>query len=589
MSETLKFESKITHFENVNPLFSRVKIRIAYTGLNRNNSFISKETFEKAIPTIYLCPIVGEYNQSIEDFRGHGGKLEITDDSIKWITTTQAYGVIDTNSEITWEEVIEDDGKVKDYICATGYLWTGRYPELNSVIENSKSQSMEIEINSGEFQEIDGVKSYAISDFTFSGFCILGDDIEPCFESSTISSYSLDKFKQDFNQMMKELKFSLSNENTVEVITINNPSEEWKCPHCKNFIREKELYHDGDNWFHSPCIEKGNIILPNKDESGLINIFSVPKEGGKDVLEQVIEMLKKYSLSIEDLTEKEIDYEQFTSVDDLEAKVQEVFKAPDEFALTHEQLESELRREIGGIEVMADPYWEDYTYPRYNLVDFKYDQGIAVAYDCKEGYLVGLNYTVTADNVEADSGSIQRYKIDFLPMDLSSDIDEVFSKKKFNLVHSDIVDHRVKVKEFELQKQIEEVANTDASKEELDRVTAEFAALQEKFAALETKATEMETKLGAIAQEEKQIAEDALFEKFATKLTEEDMAKVKENKVNMSLEDMEKELALVFSRKMITFSVNYDAKPLRVSLPIDNKPSSDKPYADMIESRRKSD
>ena len=34
---------------------------------------------------------------------------------------------------------------------------------------------------------------YVIEDFTFSGFCILGDSVEPCFENADIASYSLNK------------------------------------------------------------------------------------------------------------------------------------------------------------------------------------------------------------------------------------------------------------------------------------------------------------------------------------------------------------------------------------------------------------
>lgn len=220
------FDSNI---EEINPLFSKVKIKIAYTGINRNNSYISKDAFEKAIPTIYNCPIIGEFIETTEDFGSHGGKIEISDQGIKYIQTTKPYGVINENSEITWEDVIEEDGTINTYLCATGYLWTGRYDELETVIKNSKSQSMEIEISNGNFQDINGQKVFAIEDFIFSAFCILGDSTEPCFESSEIMSYNFnkDEFKKEFTQMLIELKqFNLNQPSSTEVDNINFTKKE---------------------------------------------------------------------------------------------------------------------------------------------------------------------------------------------------------------------------------------------------------------------------------------------------------------------------------------------------------------------------
>lgn len=221
-----------TNIEKINPLFSKVKIKIAYTGENRNNSYISKEAFEKALPTIYNCPIIGEFVEAVDDFGSHGGKIEISDKDIKYIHTTKPYGVINENSEITWEDVVEEDGTVNTYLCATGYLWSGRYEELTSVIEKSKNQSMEISISKGEFKKIDGKDLYAIDDFIFSAFCILGDNVEPCFESSSVTTYSFNKeeFKEQFNEMLSELKkFNLQNQSSnLEVDNINFSAKEDK-------------------------------------------------------------------------------------------------------------------------------------------------------------------------------------------------------------------------------------------------------------------------------------------------------------------------------------------------------------------------
>lgn len=529
MNETLKFESKITKFETLNPLFSKVKIKIAYVGLNRNGSYISKESFEKALPSIFHCPIIGEYSESVEDFRGHGGKIEISDDGIKFVNTTIPYGVIDSDTEITWEDVEESDGTINSYLCATGYLWTGRFQQLEQLIENSKSQSMEIEIVSGNYTQFEDRKVYEITDFIFSGFCILGDDVEPCFESSEVVSYSLDKskFKNQFNQMVAELKFSMQQ-----------------------------------------SVQEGGTKMDKKLE--MLEQFS---QLGEDVLEQVKKSLDSYSL--EDLENK------LFQMSEAEIRVEEPVT---EFTLTSEQLEDELCRELCGIESIQ--VWEDYSYPRYSFVDYMPEQNVVVAYDSKENMLIGFNYSLSNENVEVDVASAVRYKVNFVPMDLSGDpdVDDVFSK---NFTSLSQVDHKVILKEKELTKQFE--ADKVTAQDTLDKAYAEFAKLQEEYSKLEVNAKELEEFKLSHVQKEREDAENELFAKFVDGfgLTEDEMLPIKEKKSDLSLEELEEKLFALAGRKKLSFSkVPVEEKPIRFNLPVENKQSSDKEWADLVEQHK---
>ena len=64
----ITFESKFETPTKFNSQFHMVKVYIAYAGKNRNFSIISKETFEKMIPSLYGIPIVGEWKEEKEDF-----------------------------------------------------------------------------------------------------------------------------------------------------------------------------------------------------------------------------------------------------------------------------------------------------------------------------------------------------------------------------------------------------------------------------------------------------------------------------------------------------------------------------------------
>lgn len=249
--KTLEFQASISDVKQINPLFSTCKVRVLYTGKNRNMSIITKDAVEKALPTLKNIPIVGEYSEEAQDYKGHGGKIDL--DTYKYIHTTKPYGVVPESATYEWEEV-----NGKEYLTIHGcYLWTGRYEEAYDVIKNGKGQSMEIEVVDGRWDEEE--EAYRIDNFIFSALCILGDDVEPAFEDASIMGYSLDKdsFKQEFSLMLKELRESLSNE------------------------------------------KEENLMLK--------------------------ELLKKYSLTVEDLTAKGIKFDEI-SEDELEAKIIEAFE-----------------------------------------------------------------------------------------------------------------------------------------------------------------------------------------------------------------------------------------------------------------------
>lgn len=184
--------------EYIHPEFTKVKVYIATYGLNRNGSNISKEAFINALDSLKNVPLVGEFSEHIEDFKGHGGKLEITDEGMKYIQTTKPYGVIPESCNARWEVT-----NGEEYLVCDAILWTGRYEEANKVLENTCNQSMEINLIDYDF--VDDVM--VVNSFTFSSLCILGAETEPCFKNAKIV-YSLDKdnFKYEFSLLLDEIK-----------------------------------------------------------------------------------------------------------------------------------------------------------------------------------------------------------------------------------------------------------------------------------------------------------------------------------------------------------------------------------------------
>ena len=203
-TKILSFNSMVSDYEIVNPEFARVKVYVCYDGKNRNNSYIEKDVLQKMSNTIYGIPMVAEYDEDNNCFKGHGGKLEISDEGIEFIQTTVPYGFVDPKTPIFYEEVVELDGITKhNYLCCYAYLWYKRYPEVESVLRNQENkkigQSMEINVTSYDIDE-DGC--CIIKDGYFSALAMLG--VEPCFESACVTS----KFSKESDSIWEEMILS---------------------------------------------------------------------------------------------------------------------------------------------------------------------------------------------------------------------------------------------------------------------------------------------------------------------------------------------------------------------------------------------
>lgn len=190
-------------FEVLNSEFTKAKAYILYYGENRNKSKMSKEAVESAMTSLYNIPIVAEWIEKKEDFGTHGGKIILSDEGIEYVQTTKPYGVVPESCNPRWE-MVED----KEYLVADIILWSGRYSELGKTIEEFSNQSMEINVVEGNWSEESDV--YDIQKFEFSALCLLGQEVEPCFENSKVISYSLDEFKEEMNEMIKKYKEFMS-------------------------------------------------------------------------------------------------------------------------------------------------------------------------------------------------------------------------------------------------------------------------------------------------------------------------------------------------------------------------------------------
>lgn len=209
------------NIEGVSPFAAKCEIKVLYLGGNRNGSFIDKDTAVQMAQTLPGCPIVGYYSENAEDFRDHGDQMIIDGDGIKFNCLTTPYGFVAPNSRV-WFQDFEDTDEfgnsvVRTYLMTEGYLWVEQYKEAQKVINEGRPQSMELDEKTlkGHWStDVNrGIDFFIINDAIFSKLCILGEDVEPCFEGANVtapkvsSTFTKDEnFTQTLFSMMKELK-----------------------------------------------------------------------------------------------------------------------------------------------------------------------------------------------------------------------------------------------------------------------------------------------------------------------------------------------------------------------------------------------
>ena len=226
---------------DINPLMSKCEIKVLYVGENRNHSYITEEVAKDMAKTLRGAPIVGYYKEEKEDFADHGEQVILDDEGIKFNCLTKPYGFVAPDAKV-WFQDFEDTDEfgnkiTRKYLMTTGYLWTGQYEEAKRVIEKGNNQSMELDESSLEghwaTNANTGMDFFIISDAIFSKLCILGEDVEPCFEGASVTAPQVsnsfskvdDNFKHTLYTMMQDLKYALEGgknmeleENTVETV-----------------------------------------------------------------------------------------------------------------------------------------------------------------------------------------------------------------------------------------------------------------------------------------------------------------------------------------------------------------------------------
>lgn len=361
-NEAIKVINSKTYIKNIQPLndnISKCDLMILYEGLNRNYTYLSKETIENFIaPSLPNKPIVGYYDVDKQDFLGHEQALVIDPQtgelSVRYITVP--FGVIAGDTKIWWEDYIDVDGVKRTYLCCQGYIWSGRYPETQDLIQNGKNVSMELRPDSikGYWSKIDNSNKeyYIITEASIDAICILGDDIEPCFEGASIRpvEYGLklehtQEFDIQMNEFMSLLKEALNYELNLKkggkTMEVNKENVILKEENGQDVINstEENVNNIEDNFSHGEPIVEEAVASPIEEEPALEVIEE--ESHGEIIAEEFEKQEEEEEIKTKEEEEEEkVDYA--AMLHDMTAQYNEMVEKYEQLKVEYEKIKEQL-------------------------------------------------------------------------------------------------------------------------------------------------------------------------------------------------------------------------------------------------------
>lgn len=405
----------------VNRSFDKGVLKIAYHGKNRNGTYISKEVFENALPSLANVPVVTHYLRKEDDLGGHDMELITGEDGkLYMVYVTEPVGVVPSSPNCWWEEVEEENGTVHEYLCVEVLLW--KRQEAYKLIKESGvvGQSMEITINDGH----DGDDAYHIDSFIFTALCLLGDEHEPCFESASLNVFGLSSFQAQYQEMLNEFKLAFAQ------VSGTNPVQGGEEPMNNELDINVPVEGTPEN-----VVVDVNIGAP-AEEAVEASVASEGVESGEgENFEETTE--EPVEAPTEDGTEGS---GSDNPADDSNGVDGEPSDEPveEKFSLTLMDKLSEIQVALASKESILDPW--GYEMPRFCFVDVQ-DSDV-IFWDAKENWmLMGAPIIESGDKIEIAFDQMKRKKVtyeDFIDGANASDwMNQMFSVLTERLVSSE--------------------------------------------------------------------------------------------------------------------------------------------------------
>lgn len=360
----------------------KLKIRIFHTGLNRNKSYVSKASAEKAMNTIADRPILAAIHQLDDgtwDFKGHEVEIVKNDKGNEELRYIESQVGSFSSTPAFWEH---DDDLDKDYVCAYAYV-SENYTKTCEIIraKQGTKNSCELFINDLSYNAKE--KYLELNDFYVNGSTLLGSE-----DDGTEIREGMEGSRADI------VDFSVEN-NSIK------------------YDRDEKLIE---------VLENLNKTISNFDSKPNYVQEKTKKGGNEGKMKKFEELLDKYGKTAEDVT---FDYEGMSDAE-LEEKFMEMFGSDN---ADQTGINSNNNVKEGGesqqYENLVRTYeisHEDVRYALYKLLapfedadnEYYYISNVYDSYFVYEGYCVDKiyrqNYIKDEDSVEFEGERIELFR-----------------------------------------------------------------------------------------------------------------------------------------------------------------------------------
>lgn len=183
-SQAIVNTMEVLETKPISELVTEATIKVCWVSETENDNLtvINREVGKQIAATLPGAPVVGFFNEETGDFEQHSRKIEIKDGQLFSRDLTRPYGFV--SFEAPWYQDFMENGVVRTYLMCKAYLWTRQYAEASLAL--NKGQSMELDENSmSGYYEGD---VFVFTQATLDKLCILGDAYAPCFEGAKIMS-----------------------------------------------------------------------------------------------------------------------------------------------------------------------------------------------------------------------------------------------------------------------------------------------------------------------------------------------------------------------------------------------------------------
>lgn len=415
------FSSKITIYEvdeeRSNEGHKVARARVLYKGKNRNKTFIN-DTFAKLLQiTAPYIPIVGEYDAEKGDFLGH------TENSIP-------YGCVVKDNNFAWEEHLDNDGLKRTYACFDVILWTKKYEKANDILNKSLSMELDRDTLEGTFKMSEGETLYHFTGGELLALCVLGDDIEPCFEGAGFyDKYSKKPEYVEFDKFIRKLNINENGGTNMDKRII-----EFKLSHddIRGILWEAV---NQDSWKYGIAKVYDDYALLYDYEEGEYNRQYYSKNDNEVTLGDKVKVV------VEDLT-----MEEFEKVEELRNKVSTYEKDIKELESKFEKVENDLKEKEAEITTLT----EDKT---------NFEKTIEELESKVEDYEELAEYKLKKEN-EEKKALLSEYEA-LVPADFSFDLREDLSAYNLQELEAELAVKAIKHVKTNFQKKEDEIEDTN--------------------------------------------------------------------------------------------------------------------------------